>query len=119
MLSLFIYCNPNSISAPSFSPRPTLQIHPTVTLFHSPQGMERPLMYHPALGHQFEAELSSSSPTEAQPGSLTRGRGSNGRAQSQRWPPFQLLGEPHEDQGAHLLQMCRGPMSSSSLLSGW
>ena len=63
MLTLFIYCNPNSISAPSFSPRPTLQIHPTVTLFHSPQGMERPLMYHPALGHQFEAELSSSSPT--------------------------------------------------------
>ena len=30
-----------------------------------------------------------------------------------------FLGDPHEDQAAHLLQMCRGSRSSSCMLPGW
>ena len=74
---------------------------------------------HPTPVYQVTAGLGTSSPTEAQPGSPGRGRGSNGRQQSQRQPLLQLLGDPHEDQAAHLLQMRRGSSSRSCMFPGW
>jgi hypothetical protein len=65
------------------------------------------------------AGLSISSPTEVQPGSPVMGRGSNHRQRSQRQPLLQLLGAPHENQAAHLLQICRGPRSSPSMFPGY
>ena len=62
--------------------------------------------------------VSTSSPIKDQPGSPVRGRRSSGRQLSQRQPPLQLLGTPHENQAAHL-QMCRGPGSSPSVFFGW
>ena len=57
-----------------------LQItHPLST----PHRRAGPLVYHPSMGHQVEAG-STSSPTEVQPDSPGRGRGSNGRRQNQR-----------------------------------
>lgn len=47
---------------------------------------EASLGYHPTLGHEVTAGLSTSSPTEAQPGTPFRGRGSKGRQQSQLQP---------------------------------
>lgn len=38
----------------------------------------------------------------------SRGRGFSGGQQSQRQSLCQLLGDQHDDQAAHLLQMCRG-----------
>jgi hypothetical protein len=64
--------------------------------------------YHSALEHPVSAGVSTSSLTEVQPGSPVRGRGANDRQQRQRQPPVQLLGDPHEDQAAHLLQKNRG-----------
>jgi hypothetical protein len=76
----------------------------------------RCLGYLPTLGHQLTAGLSTSSPTEAWPGRPAKGRESSGRQQSQRQPLLQLLGDPHEDQAAYLLQMCSGPRSSPKML---
>ena len=70
-------------------------------------------MYYPDLGHQFTAGLSVSSSTEAQPGSPDREIGSSGRQQSHAL--LQLLGDSHEDQVAHLLQICRRSRSSSCM----
>jgi hypothetical protein len=36
-----------------------------------------------------------------------------------RQSPFYFTSRPHEDQTAHLLQMCKGSRSSSSMLGGW
>ena len=58
-----------------------------------------------SLGHQVSAGLDVSSPTEALPGSPDRGRGSSVRPQSQRQSLLQLLGDPYEDQAAHMLLM--------------
>jgi hypothetical protein len=77
-----------------------------------------PLGYQPTLGHIVPVGLIISSPTEAQPGSPCRGRGSNGRQHGQRQPPLHLLGDPHEDHAKHLLQMCEGPRSSPYMLFG-
>jgi hypothetical protein len=52
--------------------------------------------------------LNTSSLTEAQPGLQVRGRGFNGKQQSQRQPLLQLLGCPLEDQVAHLLKCVGG-----------
>lgn len=57
------------------------------------------------------------SPTEAQPSSPVKGRGSIDRQQIQRHLLLQLLGDPHEHQGAHLLQMCRGSRFNPCILS--
>lgn len=51
--------------------------------------------------------------------SPVRGKGSNGRQQSQRHPLLLLLGISHEDPIAKLLHMCRGPRSVPCMLSGW
>jgi hypothetical protein len=45
--------------------------------------------------------------------------GSSWRQQSQGQPPFQLLGDLHEDQAAHLLHMCWRPRCSLHMLFGW
>ena len=79
---------------------------------------EGPLGYHLTLGHLVLARLSNSSPTEAQPGSPGRGRGSNGRQASQRQPLFQLLDDSHEDQAVHLFQICR-TASACSFVGGF
>ena len=67
-------------------------------------------MYHSALGYLVPGRLSISFPTETQPDSPIRGKGSKYRQQSQRQTLFQMLGDLHEDQAAHLLQMCRGDL---------
>ena len=73
----------------------------------------------PTLGHPVTVGLSASSPTEAQPGSPVRGKGSKGRQQSQRQPMHPLLGGRHEDQAAHIW-ICRGwgPAPECSLVGG-
>jgi len=79
MCSLYI-----PISAPPH-PVPPSQVPPPITHSPSPQGS--PLKDYLILGHQVTARLSASSPTEAQPGSPARGRGTNGRQQRQGQPP--------------------------------
>lgn len=108
LLTLRPNCTPSYLSFP-----------PSPTLTYSYPHHLTPLGCNPALTHPVVAGLSASSPTEAQPGSPVWGKGSHGRQQNQRQPQIRLLGEPHEDQAAHLLQMCRGPRSSPCTLFGW
>uniref|UniRef100_A0A8C6IJN4 Myosin IIIA n=1 Tax=Mus spicilegus TaxID=10103 RepID=A0A8C6IJN4_MUSSI len=75
--------------------------------------------YHPTLAHQVLGELSTSSPTEAQPGRPIKGRESKGGQQSQSQSLLQLLGTPHEDAAAYLLQICRGSRSSQCRFFSW
>lgn len=89
---------------------PPLQIFPPTGPSSSPQRMGALLGYHLTLGHPVLVGLGASSSTEAQPGCSVRGRGSKGRKQRQKQPLLHLLGVSHEDQAAHLLQMCRGSL---------
>ena len=73
--------------------------------------------YQPTLAHQISLGLSTSSPTEAREGILTRRKGSKGR--QQREFPLQLLENLREDQAAHLLNMRKGPRSSPCMLFCW
>jgi len=74
------------------------QPHPYESLtFHY---LQSPVEYHPNMGHPVATELSAFLPIEEQLSSSARGKGSNGRQQSQRQSLFQLLGSPHEDQAA-------------------
>jgi hypothetical protein len=82
----------------SFPPGPTLTRLPHILPFHSL--LER-------------TDMSFS--TEARQGSAARVRETDGRHQKQSQPSLHLLEDPHEDQGAHLLCMCRGPRSSPSM----
>ena len=61
--------------------------------YHLPFSLE----YHSALAlrHQVPSGLIASSPSEAQPNSPARERGSSGRQWSQRQPLFQLLRDLH------------------------
>jgi hypothetical protein len=80
---------------------------------------EATLGYHPTLRHQVEAGLGTSSPTEAGPGiQLGEGDPVVGNRVRDRQPLLQLLGDPHEDQATHLLQMWRGPVPACSLVGG-
>jgi hypothetical protein len=99
---------------PPLLPAPPLQIP-----FPTSPSPSSPLGYHTTLRYPVTVGLSSSSPTKAQLSSRVTERGSSNREQSQRQPPLQLLGDPHEDQGEHLLCMCRGPRSSPCMFFGW
>ena len=72
----------------------------------------------PTLAYQVLSGLNASSLSEARKSSLARGMRSKGSQWSQRQHPFQLLGDPHEDQAARLLQMCQWPRSSLHMLFG-
>lgn len=65
------------------------------------------------------AGLGTSSLTEARQDGPVRKTGSIGRQHIQGQPLFQLLGDRHEDQGAHLLHMCMRHRSSPCSLFGW
>lgn len=80
---------------------------------------EVPLGCYPTLAHPVSEGLTASSSTEAPRGSPVRGRRASGRQLSQRQPPLHLLEDPHEEQAAHLPQMCREPRSSHRMLLGW
>jgi len=60
--------------------------------YTSSQRKGSPHWVHLTQGHPIAAGLNASSPTEAQPGSLVRGRESNGRQQSQKEPWTEFLG---------------------------
>ena len=60
----------------------------------------------PTLGHLIPAEESTSSSTEVELGSPTTARGCNVRQKNQRQSLLLMLGHSHEDQAAHMLQMC-------------
>ena len=108
-LTIYLFVHFPFLSRPPccfFPPNPTLTSPSTITLSPFPQRRGSPLGYHPTLAHPVIVGLSTSSPTRAQPDSPVRGKGSNGRQQSQRQPPLQLLGDPHEDQAEYLLQTC-------------
>jgi hypothetical protein len=79
--------------------------YPLTPPFHREE--ESPLEYHLTLEQPVTVHLSTSSPTEAQPGSPVRRKGSNVRQQSQKQPVFEFLKDSHEDQAANLLKMCR------------
>ena len=66
--------------------------------------VEAPPGFSPTLTHQVSAGIKTSSPTDARQGSPVRGTYFTNRQQ--------LLGDPHGDQAACLLHMCRGPLSS-------
>ena len=66
------------------------------------------LGYHTTLGRLVPARLSNSSSNKGLPRNPDRRRGPNCKQQSQRQPLFQLLGDPHEDQAVHLLQIGGG-----------
>jgi Holliday junction resolvasome RuvABC endonuclease subunit len=68
-------------------------------------------MYQYSLVHQVAAGQNTSAPTKAKQAVAGRGKGSKGRQQSQRQLHLQLLGDPHEDQAAELLQICGVPRS--------
>jgi hypothetical protein len=72
------------------------------------------MTYHlpPLPVYQLTVELHTSSRAEARHGSSVKGMGCMGRQQIRAQPPLQLLGDPHEDQDAHLLHICGGPRSS-------
>lgn len=59
----------------------------------SPQRRGKAPCYCSILGHPVRIGLSTSSPTETQPGSPVRGGESKGKQQCQRQPLFQLLGD--------------------------
>lgn len=63
--------------------------------------------------------LGTSSPTEAQPGSLGCGKGIQWQQTETETVPAPLVRVPHEDQAASLLQMCKDSRSSSCILPGW
>lgn len=70
----------------------TIQFHPykslpLITLPLLLREGDASLMYHSALGYLVPGRLSISFPTETQPDSPIRGRGSKDRQQSQRQPP--------------------------------
>ena len=66
----------------------------------------------PTHTHQVTVGLGAFSPTEATQGSPVKGTESIGRQQNQGQSQLQLLGNPYENQAAHLLHMCRGARSS-------
>ena len=74
--------------------------------------------YLPTPEHLVPEGLSISSPTEAQPGSPSRDGGpvADNRVQDS---PCQLWGDSHEDQAAHLLQMCRESRFSPWIIFSW
>lgn len=59
--------------------------------------------YHLTLAHQLTAGLGTSSPTEARQGILVREKRSTCGQPIQEQCPFQLLGNPYEDQAVFLL----------------
>ena len=73
----------------------SLQIFPPITPSPSPQRKGSSFLV--ILGHLVPTELSTSSLTEAQPGSLGKPKRSNSRQLWQRQPLLQLLWNPHED----------------------
>ena len=77
------------IYIPITDPAPLLSALPLQLSSITSQRRGSPFGHHPTLGHLVPAGLSTSSPTESQPG---RGRGSNGREQSQRQHLLHLLG---------------------------
>jgi len=78
--------HPDHTLLPLSSPVPPLQIPSSIALAPSPSPQTRgaPLEYHPTLVHLVSAELDTSSPIEAQPGTSDRGRRSNGREHRQK-----------------------------------
>ena len=84
-----------------------------VTLYHphplyNPSPPSYPLFFH-SLASEITAGLGASSSTEARQHSAVRKIRSTGRQQIHRQPLLHLLGDPHEDQAAHLLHKHREP----------
>jgi hypothetical protein len=93
--------------------------HPPLLLLILLRKEETFFGYNTTLGHLVPAGLSTSSSTEAQPGSPGRGRGSNSREQRQETAPAPMSGDPYEEQATHLRQTCVGPRSSPCMFFGW
>lgn len=116
---LFVYSLYIQIAAPPFSPpSPTLKsssLHCPL-LFSSEKGSPPWVPLHP--GASSPSRSDTSSPTEVQPGSQSKGgcQGSYVREWRPRQPFFYVFREPHERQAAHLLQMYRASRSSSCVL---
>ena len=104
--------HPNLSSATSSPLNSTLTNSSSIILSHSPQRRGSPFWIYPTLEHLIPAGIRISFPTEAQPGSPGIEGDSVAGNRGKKQPPLQLLGDPHEDQAAHLLQMFRGPSSS-------
>jgi hypothetical protein len=104
-----------SLSSPTLSSRPILQSQATCPLKRRSSSE-----YHPTLSHHVIARQEVSSPTEAKQGISVNGMGHTGRQHSQGQPQFQLLGEPHEDQAAHLFHIWGSvrPTHACSLIGG-
>jgi hypothetical protein len=78
-----------------------------------------PFGYYPTLSYLVLVGLGIYSPTEAQPCCPCRRKGIQRQEKRQTQPLLHWLGVPHEDQAAHLLQLCRGHRFSPCMLSGW
>lgn len=113
--NLFVHFTFQLQSPPSFLPQSCpYKYPPTNPSSHSSQRRQNLLGHHPG-----KSSSSRTSHILFHWGSPGRGRGSNGRHQSQRQPPLQLLGDTHEDQTAHLLHMYKGCRSSLCMVFGW
>lgn len=110
---------------PNNSPPPSSSSSPTLTspfpyfcpLPFSEKGSLHWVSAHP--GRSVTEELGISSATKAQPGSPGREKGIQQQRSETKTAMLCLLGDPHEDQTVRLLQIYRGPRSSSSVLPGW
>jgi hypothetical protein len=106
---IFVFTlHPSSPSSPTHINSYTY--HP-LPFFHrgsNPWGIQ-----HPATSSHIG--LSTTSPTGAQSGSPEDPMAGT----ESKTTMLHLLGDPHEDQTAYLLQLCRGPRSSPCMFLGW
>jgi hypothetical protein len=93
------------MSALPLFPVPPYTDHPPIPSFllrrGVPPGIITPI-------NEVTGELATSTPAEARQSDSVRGMGSTDSQEIQGQSSIQLLGDLHEDQGAHLLHMCGG-----------
>lgn len=89
-----------TISASLFPSLPLSQCPPNP---HSPLGRENAPWHHPTPPH----EITSGHPLSQRPEKVNQlGDQNTVRHQAQKQPPFQVLGDPHEEQVTYLLHIC-------------
>jgi hypothetical protein len=118
-MNLFIYSLYNLITANPFSWSHPYEESPSLISPPLPLWKGKLPWVPSYLRHQVPAGLVTSSHTDARQGGSFKGTGSIGRQQIQEQPSLQLLGDLHEDQAAHLLQMCIGHRSSPCMFFAW
>ena len=113
VLIFFFFNNSFCIFSLLPSHRPLLSSLPSPT-----PANPSPFVHYPILGYQVPARQGTSFPAETQPGSPYRGRGSNGRQQSQKQPQLQLLGD-HIKTKLHIGYKCVEDLGPAMFFGLW